>query len=337
LADVPVLAERLRTRGYIAGAVITNPFAGARYGFSRGFDRFHDLTHRTLRQGALRRGLLLRGVVPPAGDTADRVTDRALTLLERGGQGRFFAWIHYLDAHAPYAEEPAGFDPYGDCDLPTCFDDWRAMRAGIFKPGPREQAFVKGLYDADVAWLDGELGRLLDGIEAAGLMARGLVVLVGDHGEELWDHGGGEHGSTFYDEVIRVPLVIWGAGVEPGRDDRSVGLAAVHQAIVAYSETGELGPLASGVAAEPIALASRLFGPEAVGCVRGGYKRIVESNGDEVIYDLDSDPLEMVPVLEVAEGVREGLMACTPSLLGEVEDDGKGEDMSVLQVLGYLE
>jgi hypothetical protein len=337
LGDVPLLAEGFRRQGYVTGAVVTNPYAGARYGFNRGFDRFHDLTHRTLRQRALRRGRLLRGLVPPAGDTADRVTDRALTMLERGGEGRLFAWVHYLDAHAPYAEVPDGFDPYGTCDLPTCFDDWKAFRAGFFNPGPEERAFVEGLYDADVAWLDGELGRLLDGLEAAGLLERALVVLVGDHGEELWDHGGGEHGATFHDEVVRVPLLVWGPGVTPGQDDRPVGLVAVHEALQAFVASGTLGPLAPGVPAEPVPLISRLFGDEATGCVLGQHKRVVE--GDETVrfYDLAADPKEAQPLAQVPPHLAEALAACTPAPLEAASAAAGVEDAAVLQALGYVE
>ncbi len=337
LGDVPLLAEGLQRQGYVTGAVVTNPYAGARYGFSRGFDRFHDLTHRALRQRALRRGLLLRGLVPPARDTADRVTERALTLLDRGGQGRLFAWVHYLDAHAPYAEVPKGFDPYGPCELPTCFDDWKAFRAGFFKPGPEEEAFVRGLYDADVAWLDGELDRLLEGLDALGLFERALVVLVGDHGEELWDHGGGEHGLTFYEEVVRVPLLVWGPGVTPGRDDRSVGLRAVHQALVTWADGDGLGPLAPGVAAEPVPLVSRLFGDEAAGCVLGTHKRVVEGDGTVRVFDLTSDPGEARPLTGVPEEVAEALEACTPSPLPTASETSGVEDAAVLQALGYVD
>jgi len=337
LDDVPLLAERLRQQGYVTAAVITNPYAGARYGFNRGFDRFHDLTHRTLRQRALRRGVLLRGLVPPAGDTADRVTDRALTLLERGGQGRLFAWVHYLDAHAPYAEVPDGFDPYGPCALPTCFDDWKAIRAGFFAPGPDERAFVRGLYDADVAWLDRQLGRLLDGLEAQGLMDQALVVLVGDHGEELWDHGGGEHGATFHDEVVRVPLLVWGPGVTPGQDSREVGLRAVHQALESWTVDGDLGPLAPGVPASPVPLVSRLFGPEAAGCVHLGHKRVVEADGTVRVFDLTADPLERAALNTVPAGLAEALAACTPAPLEVAEGVAGVEDAAVLQALGYVE
>ncbi len=335
LDEVPLLAETLRRQGYVAAAVVTNPYAGARYGFSRGFDRFHDLTHRTLRQRALRRGLLLRGFVPPGGDTAVAVTDRALTLLERGGQGRLFAWVHYLDAHAPYAEAPAGFDPYGPCDLPTCFDDWKAMRAGFFAPGEPERDHVRALYDADVAWLDGQLDRLLDEVAAQGWLEEGLVVLVGDHGEELWDHGGGEHGATFYDEVVRVPLIVWGAGVEAGQDARSIGLADVHRGLRAWAARDGLGPLAPDRPTTPVALSSRLFGDEAAGCVLGQFKRIVEADGTVLWFDLAADPQERVPLGEPPPQARDALIACTPEPLSAA-DDGV-DDAGVLQALGYVD
>ncbi len=337
LTDVPVLAELLQNRGYITGAVVSNPFAGARYGFARGFDRFFDRTHRTLTQRGLRRGMVLRGFVPAATDTADGITERALSMFERTREGRFFGWVHYLDAHAPYSEEPEGFDPYGDCDLPSCFDDWKAVRAGLFRPSTAAQAHIRGLYDADVAWLDAQLGRLLDGLERLGLMERALVVMVGDHGEELWDHGGGEHGQTFFDEVMRVPLLMWGPGVVPGQDPRPVGLVAVNRALLAFGEGAGLGPLAPDAPVDPVPLVSRLFGPEASGCTDGHHKRIHEADGAELFFDLVADPAETSPLQELDPKIRESLRACSPSPLSAARDEGQADDLSVLQALGYLD
>ena len=335
MGEVTTLAERLRSRGYVSGAVVTNPFLGARYGFAAGFDRFQDLSHRTLRNRALRRGRVLRGLVGPAGDTAERVTERGLEMLGRVAEGRFFVWVHYLDAHAPFASEPEGFDPYGPCDLPACFDDWRAWRAGFFAPGPPEQEVVRELYRADVAWLDHHLGELLDGLGSLGLMDEALVVLLADHGEEFWDHGGGEHGHSFHEELVRVPLVVWGPGVEPGEDDRSVGLAAVHSAALSFASGAGLGPLAPDAPPQQVGLVSRLFGPEAVGCTDGRFKLVTVEGS--VLYDLVVDPGETRDVIASHPVEAARLRACSPVALAAVEDDGSVDDEVLLRGLGYVE
>src|SRR6185503_15668636 len=62
-------------------------------------------------------------------------------------------------------------------------------------------------YDSEVAYTDREIGRLLDGL---GKLARPtLVVITADHGEEFGEHGGAYHGSSVYEEQVRVPLVFW--------------------------------------------------------------------------------------------------------------------------------
>jgi hypothetical protein len=115
----------------------------------------------------------------PRGPVADQTTDALLRGLARVGSAPFLAWAHYLDPHAPY-------DAEGSSD--------------------RER------YVGELARVDREIGRLLVKLEATGLLARTLVVLSADHGEEFFEHGGEDHGLAVYDESVRVPLVFRAPG-----------------------------------------------------------------------------------------------------------------------------
>src|SRR5262249_33457320 len=64
-------------------------------------------------------------------------------------------------------------------------------------------------YDAEVAYTDAMLGRLLDELRAAGQLDRTLVVVAADHGESLGEHGERTHGVFAYDVTLRVPWIIW--------------------------------------------------------------------------------------------------------------------------------
>ena len=306
------LAERLQERGYVNAAVVSNPYLGVRYGFDDGFDRFHDLARSAQLNVALRRTLLLRLVVPPFLDTGEAATETALEIWEPMAEGRGFLWVHYIDAHAPYHRDD--WEPTRACELPECFGAWGAVRKGE----DVDHDAVEGLYHLDLARLDRAVDRLLAEVVQPGT----LVVLSADHGEEFWDHGGVEHGAGFHEEVVRVPLLIWGSGSEDVA--RHVDLIGVHDALLAWVDRGDLGPLESEGPDALTPMASLLFGPESSACTDGHTKWLEGGR-----YDLDGDPDETT-LLE-AEPV-----ACLPGPLPAYEGE-LSDDLSVLRSLGYVD
>ena len=105
------------------------------------------------------------------------VTDRALEWLEDESGSPFFCWVHLYDAHAPY-QPPEAFR--------SRFDD---------------------PYDGELSFADSQVGRLIAWLDENSLRSRTLVVVVGDHGESLGDHGEDQHGFFIYNSTIRVPLI----------------------------------------------------------------------------------------------------------------------------------
>jgi arylsulfatase A-like enzyme len=122
--------------------------------------------------------------------TAGIVTDLAIEDLDELEEP-FFMWVHYFDPHFEY----------------LAHDEWSA-----FGDEPVNR------YDQEIAHTDRHIGRLLDALEERGMLERTVVVFTADHGEEFGDHGGEFH-YTSYEEVMRVPLVIAGPGVELGTTD----------------------------------------------------------------------------------------------------------------------
>jgi arylsulfatase A-like enzyme/Flp pilus assembly protein TadD len=154
--------------------------------------------------------------------SAQGVTDAALSWLRRT-DGRFFLWVHYYDVHGTY-------NP----------------------PEPFKTRFAKRPYDGEVAYVDQELGRLLQGLEQSGRRVNTLVAVTADHGEGLGEHGEASHSYLIYDSVLHVPLLLAGPGVPAGRRVPTVvsttGLAAtlLHLAglpALAKTDVGDLTPL----------------------------------------------------------------------------------------------
>ena len=130
---------------------------------------------------------------------ADATTDAVLRWLPTSGPTTgqvltpWFLWVHYYDPHAPY-EPPA--------DL-----------AERFRQSP---------YDGEIAFVDRQLERLLQALDARGERPRTIVLVTADHGESLGEHGEGTHGIFVYDATLRVPWVMAGPRVAAGRVSQTV-------------------------------------------------------------------------------------------------------------------
>jgi arylsulfatase A-like enzyme/Flp pilus assembly protein TadD len=204
-ANQTTVATRLKAAGYLTAAFVGAFVLDRRFGLAQGFDVYDDQIPRDPR--ATERLEAER----PAG----AVIDRALAWLNQQSpvsnhQSHWFIWIHLYDPHAPYAPPP----------------DYRG-RTGT-------------PYDDEVAYADAQLARLVDAMRASGALDRTLVVVAGDHGEGLGDHGEQTHGMLLYESTVRVPLIV----SEPGRPaavvDQAVSLAEVASTIL--GTVGVAGP-----------------------------------------------------------------------------------------------
>src|SRR5262245_37073788 len=176
--DQRTLAEVLRERGYRTGGFISAFVLDSRWGIQQGFERYFDEFDLSKYEG-----VGMDAVQRPGGE----VVDKALEWLAADREKPFFAWVHLYDPHAPY-EAPEPF------------------RSRF----PRN---MQGAYDAEVAYADSLVGRLLDSLASDGRLAETLVVVVGDHGESLGEHEEQSHGFFIYDADVHIPLILAGPGV----------------------------------------------------------------------------------------------------------------------------
>jgi arylsulfatase A-like enzyme len=218
----PTLAEVLSQNGYETAAFTANQsYTDREFGLARGFAHFEG--RRTTPVVALRQATIGRLFADSinltdylgheekyASKTAARInTDFLEWLTSRDRPRPFFAFLNYFDAHAPYLVR----------------DDIRS-RFTSMPPMLREEADlrnlsaeeIKGLndsYDATLAYLDAELGRLFAGLEALGQLENTVVVITSDHGEQFGEHRMMLHSSSLYTQVLHVPLMISYPGQVP--------------------------------------------------------------------------------------------------------------------------
>lgn len=354
--ELPTLAERLHQAGYDTAAVLAlNPNLDARFGFARGFDWF-DMEGDQRGRWALPAGadhvarplsthlarLLARNSLPlfrivnggPFTD-AERVVDRALEVLAARRPDRpLFLALHLMDPHLPYRHVVDA--PIDETHRRELFNVHVAdLRAGGPWEAPRRQEAVRAAYAHEVHKVDQALMRLLDQLPAA--PAGRVIVLTSDHGEELWEHGGIEHGHALWEPVVRVPLVI--AGVQAG--GRQV---AGHEDIVptVLSAAGlPVDPELPGVdlngapRPRPILTQNLLWTSSPDGwAVRDGPWKLI-SPGD-LLFEVSTDPDERRDRSNQAPERVQRLRALAPPPLqpGPAVQEPPRE---ALRALGYLE
>jgi arylsulfatase len=146
---------------------------------------------------------------------ADAVTARARSWLAGRGEEGFVLWLHYFDTHEPYDPVPRLAERFtGAYDGPLGNALSVEWLAGLNREedGPRlssrDRRHVSDLYDAEVAFLDEQLGELFAFLEERGLWDETTIVIVGDHGQALGERGFWGHGERLLEPVIRVPFLV---------------------------------------------------------------------------------------------------------------------------------
>jgi len=304
---VPLLPEILRDAGYDTAAFVTNANVSPPFGLQRGFATFRYLSEN------------------PATDSvyvpARILDDEVLAWLATPREQPFFLWVHASDPHAPYRPSEryaAAFVPDGAGTALDREHPLRNLRRRSRVPSDTELAELRGLYRADVAELDAELGRFFAALDSRGLLDTTIVVVVADHGEEFYDHGGFEHGNTLYQELLHVPFLVrlpHAAGARSRVLVQHVDLVPTLLTLLGLPVPAELpgrpllgpdGRVAGAEGAE--AFSTTWFARTALSSfVVPPWKVILPMRRDrpDELYDLDDDP-----------GERRNLAAAHPVLVG---------------------
>jgi arylsulfatase A-like enzyme/Flp pilus assembly protein TadD len=260
----------------------------------------------------------------------DEVVKDALELLHGLAGQRFFLWVHFYDPHYPYESaripDPQSPDAYAD----------------------------------EIAFMDTQIGRLLDELRALNLDDRTLVVLVGDHGEGLNDHDEFQHGFFVHETDLHVPLLMRCPGLIPagrqvGAVVRTVDITPTVLDLLASpalpdSQGVSLRTLVRGER-EDLQLAAYGEAPEPHTLFRlsrlrtltvGDWKYVLSSQPH--LYDVAHDPAEAHDLSEekadLATALRDQLRTliadAPPVIAGETHVDLASNEVARLESLGYL-
>ena len=293
--SLPYLPELLAPLGYERDAVVSIGYLSTAYGFERGFH-----TYRYLHQ-------------PRAGETVDE----ALRILDHAGSRSTFLFLHIVDPHWRYLPPNDYVGRFG----PTPANPYGLLQRVVDRDPPRNEEEIeqlKRLYDAEIAYVDDELGRFFKALKASSLYKSSLIVLTADHGEAFYEHAHWQHSEALYEEMVRIPLIVkWPGESQTGRVSELVSLLDVLPTIV--EAAGTEAPFSQGRSLSLHAEAERPgrgIDPRSISEIpdegsgtlvslrRGALKYIAAFSGRkpltleemlrEELYDLRQDPQEKV-------------------------------------------
>jgi len=342
--EVPLLTERMKSQGYATGAFVANPFLHPVFGLQRGFDTYLFMAS-------------------PAGwrsERADKVVDRAIEWVDQHGDRPFFLLVHIMDPHLPY-DAPPPYRHRFSRDIPSRFslpaDPFLEYRLEGKRFAPNDIAFLAAAYDEEIAFVDEQLERLRVALLSHGVIEKGLVIFTADHGEEFFEHDGYEHGHAMWQEVIHVPLIVWGRGVHPGREEAPVSLidlpSTVTEATGGVPFDGSQGislwanaTKESKIQARTLYAQGTLYGSEKAAVIDWPFKLIARADKDDTpLFDLGLDPGESSDVSKAHAAIHRILAKSAAESLHRMTHKSEVHEAAPidadthkqLKALGYIE
>lgn len=332
LSTITTLAETLHDAGYRTLGFNANPFLLEAFGFGQGFDVFKFFPGAEFA-------------------TVDRLVDEALTAIEHTDSRPVFLWVHMMEPHSPY-DPPDWADPFFLLDgSPHPIPDPKIVPSWLVPGTPTDLRIYERNYDSEIAVADAGVDTLLRGVRQARPGRGTVTVITADHGEQFLDHGGLEHNTTLYEELINVPLVINAPGLGAGVIDTPVELVDVYPTLLGIAGVGakedltgqDLREVIAGAPHEPVYSEN----PGNQTAVRAGdWKLIRNPGGREELYNLRKDPRESVDLSQQQPERTAALRALIADHAARSADRGRGIkseraplDPTVierLRALGYL-
>ncbi len=195
--ELTTLAEVFAAAGYETAAFITNFAVSEKFGCTQGFERYRWFDKKVDARPGVSKKLNYVQV--------QDIDDEVRAYFEEPRDRPVFAYVHTTDPHIPYIP-PAEYQVFGSSH--------------------------RDRYDGEVLMTDRYVGGWLDLLAERGYLENSIIVFTADHGEEFLEHGAIGHGKTIFQEIARIPLVVWAPGLTPGRRDELVSLTDVAPTLV---------------------------------------------------------------------------------------------------------
>jgi len=331
---LPSLPVFLSEHGYRTAGFVNVEFLSPRFAFDNGFDHYwYNEESDVTGVGGITVSKVLEWLI---GNTYDGVP--------------FFLFIHFWDVHAPY-DSPPPFDGLYGQDGKELGPQarWNHNDEGEVIDVYQRDAFI-ARYDGCINYTDQQLERLFAWLRQSGLAENTIIIITADHGEEFLEHGGVYHGETLYQELLHIPLIITGPGVDTGLTDASpCGLFDIFPTCTALLDLPCPSPL-EGVDLFSDRASEDRFIPSSglnssepdlyrlAAILRDSRKLILEmSSLTGMEFDLSLDPAELEPMVPESMLIRDAEDYWSTPPLGDPDNVDISEIEDLLKGLGYIQ
>ena len=293
------LAARFTAAGYRTAGFMNNLQLSEERNFHTGFE--HYVMYQSTRD--------------------ETVLEESLAWLEENRDQQIFAWIHFLNPHAPYEVREMASHFYD----PNYEGAFERTTWGLFETDdPKEIQRIRNLYDGEVFYIDDLFGRMIEGLEERGLLENSIIVVTSDHGEEFMEHGGFQH-DRLTEEHVHIPLILRHPTAEPLRSPVLVSNVDLFPTLLSLVGESVEGPLDGRDLTTLTQDDERVVGISMTGSQdrwlslrKAQHKMILTCMPEKtaVLYDLEEDPGETRNYGPERPGVLRDLLGELDVILG---------------------
>ena len=237
------MGEVFQENGFHTVGIFSAPYLHGRFGFDRGMDFYESATRIPMvydlppEQMSRKERMEQLEFASHREVTSGRVRNRAIQVLaNQAAHPKTFMFLHFFDPHYDYLPPPKVSQQFLDPGYtgPITGEGVMGLPRGMPK---KDFAQLMALYDAEIRFVDENLGTVLESLEESGQLGSTIVVVTADHGEEFFENGKIGHRMGLREEVIRVPLIFWGPGLIPEGQviDQDVALYDILPTLMDYA------------------------------------------------------------------------------------------------------
>lgn len=228
---IATISESFQRSGMTTAAFVANHLISADNNFAVGFEDYYSIPWCS----------------------AAQLNRAFLNWLDNHTGERFFAYLHYMEPHMPYAAPGGRLNRFGitptessnrDRSDALMFHLVKSLKE-LARPADRARDFddqldaaieeLIDLYDSEIAYWDARFGLLVDDLASRGILEDTIIIVTSDHGEEFMEHGQVQHGQSLHNELLHVPLIFANTPFSPSRRTDMVGLIDVAPTLIALA------------------------------------------------------------------------------------------------------
>ena len=223
------VSEILQENGIKTAAIHSNPYLSSQFRYNRGFDYFEDflgiqqpsksvlkllqrgnsMVNKVLKRAkffyetkSIVKNCIKLREIPYV--SAESITACALRWVESISPDPFFLWIHYMDLHEPYIIVNTGVQQPYSKHVSTL------LQSKLLSNNQKYIQSIIDVYDDKLRYIDHNVKMLYSFLEKKKMLKNSVLVITSDHGQEFYEHGGFGHKAVYYDEILHIPLVVYG-------------------------------------------------------------------------------------------------------------------------------